>query len=493
LDGFPGAVRTARTARLDLGQLTGPRSQYRHGKGTDARRQSGQVLQLRLPGHAGLQKLTVDHVHEGLPGVFTYSGLVNGDEASLFTISVEGLDVTGTIHLDSSLYVITGGRGGYALSEIEKTLIPGYPEVQHDPMDTNAAHSKGAPATTSKPTPPPGNVNVLVLHTPAVVSRYGNANTFASSIIAEFKTSLINSGVAANNTVTLAGVRSIHNNLVGLCRVAIRDQMVARQGPFANLNAWRAETEADVILMVVDEAACTPIDPMDLNPRIGGIARVLTPAHPFAITSDTHALGDRTALHELGHTFGGSHEFPGAMVPGAQPDARGHVDEQETWMTIMGGYLTEHCVFPWPGNPATCVRQPRWSNPSVTLHGRATGVENVSNMVRVLNSPQGLPAISTWVPNQPPPSTAPSISVISEKCYGINTVSWGAVTNASRYELYRSTSSWFSNAQLAYIGLSRSSLISVASTTYLRVRACNSGGCGPYSAQVSANYFNGCM
>ncbi|GEM_PF-3507883 len=35
--------------------------------------------------------------------------------------------------------------------------------------------------------------------------------------------------------------------------------------------------------------------------------------------------------------------------------------------------------------------------------------------------------------------------------------------------------------------------VNVDQTNYLQVKACNSGGCSPYSSQVTAHYYNGCM
>lgn len=92
--------------------------------------------------------------------------------------------------------------------------------------------------------------------------------------------------------------------------------------------------------------------------------------------------------------------------------------------------------------------------------------------------------------------TAPDpIRNVSERCRGLNNVTWTAVAGATSYTLYRSTSSDFSNPLAIYSGPSTDRFITVNynSTWYLRAVACDSSGCGPLSGQVSASYFSGCQ
>jgi hypothetical protein len=92
-----------------------------------------------------------------------------------------------------------------------------------------------------------------------------------------------------------------------------------------------------------------------------------------------------------------------------------------------------------------------------------------------------------------PPATPGYLQVINEHCYGLNTVSWGAVSGATHYELYRSTSSTFPTQTFEYSGTDTERIVNVSSNTYYRVRACNSSGCSNYRAGGPATYFNGCL
>lgn len=91
------------------------------------------------------------------------------------------------------------------------------------------------------------------------------------------------------------------------------------------------------------------------------------------------------------------------------------------------------------------------------------------------------------------PATPGSLTVFSEHCRGLNTVSWGSASGATYYELYRSTSSTFPSQSLEYSGPDTERLVNVSSSTYFRVRACNASGCGNYRSGGPANYFNGCL
>jgi hypothetical protein len=91
------------------------------------------------------------------------------------------------------------------------------------------------------------------------------------------------------------------------------------------------------------------------------------------------------------------------------------------------------------------------------------------------------------------PATPASLSIFNEHCYGLNTVSWGAVSGATHYELYRSTSSTFPTQTFEYSGTDTERIVNVSSNTYYRVRACNSSGCSNYRSGGPATYISGCL
>jgi hypothetical protein len=86
---------------------------------------------------------------------------------------------------------------------------------------------------------------------------------------------------------------------------------------------------------------------------------------------------------------------------------------------------------------------------------------------------------------QVPPSSAPTLTAPATNTTGSYTVSWTTVARATRYEAGQNSngSGWGALYNGAGTSASRSGMLS--GTYQYRVRACNTGGCGPYSAIVT--------
>jgi Dual-action HEIGH metallo-peptidase len=86
-----------------------------------------------------------------------------------------------------------------------------------------------------------------------------------------------------------------------------------------------------------------------------------------------------------------------------------------------------------------------------------------------------------------------SLSKVSGSCFGEYWMDWGSQPAATSYQLWRSTSAGFGSPVMVYSGASTETDIEVTSSAwYLRARACNAGGCGPWTNQVSAIRLNHC-
>ncbi len=115
--------------------------------------------------------------------------------------------------------------------------------------------------------------------------------------------------------------------------------------------------------------------------------------------------------------------------------------------------------------------------------GRTLEVDDSSALVcsqnRYCVSPAGAPPVPA------------SLKVTSLKSYGYSDLSWAAVPGATSYQLYRSSSPYFTNALLVYSGTATRFTINVSSKTYIGVRACNASGCSCFRKGV-ATYYPGC-
>lgn len=88
-----------------------------------------------------------------------------------------------------------------------------------------------------------------------------------------------------------------------------------------------------------------------------------------------------------------------------------------------------------------------------------------------------------------------SVSHTSESCRGLNTINWSSSPGAVRYEVWGSIQpDDFATAALFANKSGLSALINVPGTRYIRVKACDAVGCGPYSLDyVVATRIGGCL
>lgn len=436
----------------------------------------GHSVEVDLPG-VGPVLLRVTGLTELVDGVSTVSGVFAQDSASVFTLSYHGGRVLGSIRDRTHNWVIEPDGATHRLRKIERRLIPRISDAAADVVEIGK--SAKAPTALSK-TGGGGRVDILFLH----ASNVSNASSIASDIISNMNSALSTSLVSSNNYVASAGIQQINDDFDDDSRQTILNLMRLRQAPFVDLvSDLMFNANADIAFLIVEEDAGASDIPV--FGRVGGIASTFVESEPFGLSTDDYALGDYTALHEIGHVFNGKHEdFTGGSN-------RGKVASDDSWQTVMGGYV--ECSF--NGLPADCERIRYFSNPDVTYSGTATGDVGSRDMESALES--SMVTVSSWRDNGDPvaPGIPSSISTISESCYGFNTIDWAAVSGATAYRLYESSSSAFTSPSVIYTGSDTEAVVTVPawSTRYYRVRACNSSGCSNFTAQVSASYFNGCL
>lgn len=162
------------------------------------------------------------------------------------------------------------------------------------------------------------------------------------------------------------------------------------------------------------------------------------------MSADTYALGDLTALHEIGHTLGGQHTYearPTASQFTLGDDSHG-IDgvagvgaDAVEWQTIMGGYRPVDalgCKFDFAvtgPEMQPCERLPYFSNPllSAQLNGQviSLGTTQVTDLPGAANDQlkadmeswlevSGMPIVSGYFADPPAPTSAPILNVQTE-------------------------------------------------------------------------------
>jgi hypothetical protein len=430
-------------------------------------------------------------------GVETYSGRVNDIESGFFTLSIERDKVYGQVNIEFMAYDIrydTVARS-HVLTEIDLAKLAKH---SPEPLRDGVAYEE-LPKTVNGPSLLSGSTNgtvrVLVLH----ASDVANPSTLASNIISRMNDTFFDDGMDPDLHVTLADLRNLNDDLDGVCKAAILSKMGNQSSPFANIATWMSDENADVVLTIATT------DPSLINcgiyGRIGGQASdLLNPSLPYAVTMDTYAIGDLTAVHELGHVLGGGHPVWSVSVlesfsDDIEPYSRGYIADDGDWQTIMGSYDDNGCDFSTTPPDYGCIRLPLWSDPTKSYAGEARGVTYVSD-TQVPYSADMVSALEIQIPlvaafDSYPYSSPGAISGIDvEECFANNIVTWNSVANAENYQVLRSYSGSFTNPEVIYFGAQTHVRVVVnqGSTKYVKIRACNGSGCGQYSSLLTLTY-----
>lgn len=357
----------------------------------------GHTLYLQLPEFSTETALFVARVEENITGVMTVSGTVQDDPYSEFIISLEGDEILGSIKFEQGTYIIeptTAEDNRHVIHKMNTSLMVSNADDVIDVEEESGLTDektealfqdlsiiqKSEMAETRAST---GLVSVLFLY----ASDVSGANSLASNVVTEFNNALSRSGVNSGNRIAAAGpAQMIGDTFNGRSRTYIMNRMNGGL-LYEDIKIRMGSVGADLVVLFVTTDS-------DIN-RYGGVANGYNKNRPFALTTDTYALGDKTALHEIGHLLGGEH----ALAPGSDPndaiypEAHG-LEYHNDWQTIMGGYnLT--CDFNGSVAPTAipCKRIGYFSNPVKSYQSQPLG-NATANMVSALN--RTMPIVAGW-------------------------------------------------------------------------------------------------
>ncbi len=213
------------------------------------------------------------------------------------------------------------------------------------------------------PCEPNCEVRILVLWTPAAEQAETNIQNRIALGIVQTNLALENSEVSNNGErrVVLAGSQQIPFNETG---VAINDVETIATNPF--IQGLRAAAQADLVIVLVEDN------------RYGattGRVRAVGPSFndAFGIVRTTFATGGRyTFVHEVGHFFGGLHDFPRTTgFNYGMSFNTGFIFTKLRW-TLMAQL------------PDGKSRELNFSNPNVPIKGKATGIADIRDNARQL-------------------------------------------------------------------------------------------------------------
>lgn len=466
---------------------------------------------IQLPGGM-VVTLVTNRSQSYVDGVETYSGRVEDTKSGYFTLSVKNGKVFGQVNIGPMIYNISYDKTSrsHVLTEIDQARMPhNTPEPLGDGLAYKAAlkskgmttKSQGLPTPMMLTSPDIGTIRVLILY----ASDVAYPSYLASNVISSMNNTFFGDGMDPDLHFTLADLRNLNNDLDGLCSDEILADMESTTAPFANISTWIDDEYADVVLTISKTDPSLTCLYTGAWGRVGGQASdLLNSSKPFATVADTYAIGDLTAVHEIGHVLGGGHPTWSVAKlevysDDVEPYSRGYIAANGDWQTVMGSYDDNGCDFSTTLPNNDCVRLPLWSNPSKSYDSETRGVTYTSD-VQVPYSSNMASALEIQMPIaaefQSYPYAAPGIpsNIDVEECFNKNFLSWDATTHAEHYQMLFSYSSSFTNPKVVYFGTSTAKYVVVPqhSTKYVKIRACNGNGCGAYSSQLTLTYNNYC-
>jgi hypothetical protein len=364
----------------------------------------GQSFKLHLPGDPDAKVFHVESIEENVPGVLAYSGYiddgtreVNKDNNSQFFFFLQGNEFLGKVTNNGYVYIIQrdGVTDDFTISKIDPRRIL-HNEEFDDSIDTESSYdiavtdsisSKASSARLSSSQEGSREIRVLFLFMEDVDEDKDNTHSInmrASQIITEFRKVLKNSGISLQHrNIAFAGKKVIKRRTPistvfgspNCARTALLDDMTNRKNGFELLTNWLNTERADIAFLIFkghdegfnDASTC----------RVGGAAHNPEKAmsgqeenffinNPFGVSAHNYAISDLTAVHEIGHIFGGLH-------PEGSGNNRGRfAPDGKPWQTIMGGY-NDTCQFRAFDQTLACERIPRFSNQSQTHLGGKVG------------------------------------------------------------------------------------------------------------------------
>jgi len=201
-------------------------------------------------------------------------------------------------------------------------------------------------------------IDVMVLHTPKVVSKYVDIEKDLIALtIEEANESFRNSGLA-NIRLRLVHSQPIDYDESDGEHFDHLYRMVDGAGPFKTVRKLRDEKRADIVALIVDDASGC-----GLSTRVAADANeaYVTAHHSCAAVS--HSL-----THEIGHIIGARHDrnLDKSMVP--FPYGHGYVNGTK-WRDIMS--YKESC--------GGCPRLGFFSSPTVKIKGERAGTVETDN------------------------------------------------------------------------------------------------------------------
>jgi hypothetical protein len=315
----------------------------------------------------------LDRLEDLGPGRYVWTGHLAGIEDGEVTFAVTDGVLAGQIQLPGGLYRLHGGSAGYAIEQVDTSVLPReLPPIAPviDPADAAigpvAAQDDGS------------QIDLMVAYTPAARAAAGGVaamNALIDLSVSNANTAYANSGVTQRlrlvHRVEVAYTENTTNMSQDLSR------LTATSDGFADeVHTLRNSYGADFVTLLT-----TGTDACGIGWVMTSVSTGFAP-YAFNVTAWNCAGANLSMAHELGHNMGLQHDVANAGGGrGAYPYAYGYQDPDPG--PGQGRFRT---VMAYPCTGTACTRITYFSTPLRTYNGRPVGVAGAANNALALNN-----------------------------------------------------------------------------------------------------------
>jgi peptidyl-Asp metalloendopeptidase len=362
-----------------------------------------------------------DRIEAHGANAFVWHGHVDTPGGGVVTLASTDGVLAGTIFTDSGIFEIGyAGDGEHEIREIDPAAYP-TDDPASEPSAPGDLAAGTAPESSPAVTDGAGQIDVMILWTPAARAAAGGASaiqSLADLAVANTNTAYANSGVSTRLRLVYKGeitytASDISTDLSRLSGTS--------DGSLDQAHTLRNQYGADVVTLFGSGYTAA---------GVCGIGYLMSsPGSSFAssafnVVDWTCAGANLSYAHEVGHNEGMHHDPSNAGGTPAYPYSYGYVDPSCSFRTIMayGG----------------CPRVTQFSNPSINYNGRVTGSTRQNNARTLNNTAQYVANFRAAVSSSCAYGVSPTTSSIGSGAGTVNVAvtagsgcGWTASSNAS--------------------------------------------------------------
>jgi hypothetical protein len=260
---------------------------------------------------------------------------------NLYQIESTGTDIHTLREADTNVVIKCGVAGKTPPTPVFSTAVEPVNPSASVPVNQMSA------ARIASLAPNKLTLDVLVVYTPAVVTRYGSEDAVVSAI----KLSMAEGQLALDNSQVNVQVRLVHTELVnytesGNLNTDLNHLGNPSDGFADSANALRDKYKADILSMWVDQS----------TGGIAGLGFQLLPnvtLYTYNVIWAQYATGTYVPIHEIGHNFGCDHEPAYSVPQPLYPYAHGYIFQTPagaTKTTVMTA-VSDSRRIPYFSNP----------------------------------------------------------------------------------------------------------------------------------------------